>query len=34
MSELIKELEQEQLKKEVPTFNTGDTVKVYGKIRE
>ena len=34
MSEIIKELEQEQLKKEVPTFNTGDTVKVYGKIRE
>ena len=34
MSEIIKELEQEQLKKEVPQFNTGDTVKVYGKIRE
>ena len=34
MSEIIKELEQEQLKKEVPTFNTGDTVKVYGKIRK
>ena len=34
MNEVIKSIEQEQLKKEVPVFNVGDTVKVYGKIRE
>lgn len=33
-SEIIKELEQEQLKKEVPEFNVGDTVKVHGLIKE
>lgn len=34
MSEIIKEIEQAQLKEEVPSFNVGDTVKVYGKIKE
>lgn len=33
MSEIIKSLEKEQLK-EVANFNVGDTVKVYGKIKE
>ena len=30
-SEIIKSIEAEQLKAEVPQFNVGDTVKVYGK---
>ncbi len=34
MSEIIKKLEQEQLKENAPKFNVGDTVKVYGKIKE
>ena len=34
MSEIIKKLEQEQLKENAPQFNVGDTVKVYGKITE
>ena len=34
MSEIIKELEKEQLKAEVPQFNVGDTVKVHGRIKE
>lgn len=34
MSEIIKKLEAEQMKSEVPAFNVGDTVKVYGKIKE
>ena len=33
-SEIIKNIEAAQLKAEVPEFNTGDTVKVYGKIKE
>ena len=33
-SEIIKSIEAEQLKAEVPQFNVGDTVKVYGKIKE
>ena len=33
-AEIIKELEKEQLKSEVPSFNVGDTVKVHGKIKE
>jgi len=32
--EIIKNIENEQLKAEVPAFNVGDTVKVYGKIKE
>ena len=34
MNEIIQKIEQEQLKKEVPQFRTGDTVRVYGKIKE
>ncbi|MCR5475670.1 MAG: 50S ribosomal protein L19 [Lachnospiraceae bacterium] len=34
MSDIIREIEQEQLKETVPEFNIGDTVKVYGKIKE
>jgi len=32
--EIIKNIESEQLKAEVPQFNVGDTVRVYGKIKE
>ena len=31
---IIKNIEQGQLKAEVPAFNTGDTVRVYNKIKE
>jgi len=31
---IIKELEKEQLKSEVPQFNVGDTVRVYAKVVE
>ena len=34
MSDIIKELENAQLKAEVPAFNVGDTVKVFAKIKE
>ena len=34
MSDIIKEIEAEQLKSEVPAFEVGDTVKVHGKIKE
>lgn len=34
MNEIIKEIEAAQLKAEVPEFSTGDTVRVYGKIKE
>lgn len=34
MSDIIREIEAEQLKESVPEFNVGDTVKVYGKIKE
>lgn len=34
MNEIIKEIEAEQLKETVSEFNVGDTVKVYGKIKE
>ena len=33
-SEIIKSIEAEQLKAEVPEFHVGDTVKVYGRIKE
>jgi len=33
-SEVIKEIEQSQLKAEVTEFNVGDTVKVHAKIKE
>lgn len=32
--EIIRGIESEQLKEEVPQFSVGDTVKVYGKIKE
>ena len=34
MNDIIKEIEAEQLKESVDKFNVGDTVKVYGKIKE
>ena len=34
MNELIREIEAEQMKAEVSEFEVGDTVKVYGKIKE
>ena len=34
MNEIIREIEAAQLKESVPEFCVGDTVKVYGKIRE
>lgn len=34
MNEIIREIEKEQLKETVSDFNVGDTVKVYGKIKE
>ena len=33
MSDIIREIEAEQLKSQVDDFNVGDTVKVYGKIK-
>ena len=34
MNEIIKKIEAEQLKAEVPEFNVGDTVRVYAKVKE
>ena len=34
MNEIIKNIEAAQLKAEAQAFNVGDTVKVYGKIKE
>jgi len=34
MNDIIKSIEQEQLKQDIPSFNIGDTVKVYAKIKE
>ena len=34
MNNIIKEIEQEQLKENVSEFSIGDTVKVYAKIKE
>ncbi len=34
MNEIIKNIEAAQLKAEVPEFNVGDTVRVYGRIKE
>ena len=34
MNEIIKNIEDAQLKAEVPQFNVGDTVRVHGKIKE
>ena len=33
-SEIIKNIEAEQLRADAPEFNVGDTVKVFGKIKE
>ncbi len=33
-AEIIRNIEKEQLKADVSEFNVGDTVKVYGKIKE
>lgn len=34
MNEIIRQIEAEQLKSEIADFRIGDTVKVYGKIKE
>ena len=34
MNKIIREIEAEQLKDKIDEFNVGDTVKVYGKIKE
>ncbi|MER2024850.1 MAG: 50S ribosomal protein L19 [Eubacteriales bacterium] len=34
MNDIIKKIEAEQLKSEVPQFRVGDTVRVHGKIKE
>lgn len=34
MNEIIRALEEEQLNKDLPSFNVGDTVRVYAKIKE
>ena len=34
MNDIIRNIEAEQLKENAPVFNVGDTVKVYGKIKE
>ena len=34
MNDIIKKIEDAQLKAEAPEFRVGDTVKVYGKIKK
>lgn len=34
MNDIIKSIEDAQLKADVPEFNVGDTVKVYAKVKE
>ena len=34
MNDIIKNIEAEQLKEQAPEFRVGDTVRVYGKIKE
>ena len=34
MNDIIKNIEAAQMKAEVPQFSVGDTVKIYGKIKE
>ena len=34
MNEIIKKIEEEQLKSEIPAFRVGDTVRVHGLIKE
>ena len=33
-AEIIREIEQEQLKSDIPAFQVGDTIRVYAKIKE
>ena len=34
MNDIIKSIEKEQLKENVPAFNVGDTVRVYAQVKE
>lgn len=34
MNDIIRNIEAAQLKAEIPSFNVGDTVKVYAKVKE
>ena len=34
MNEIIRQIEEEQMKQDITPFNVGDTIKVYGKIKE
>jgi large subunit ribosomal protein L19 len=34
MNPIIREIENEQLKKEIPSFKAGDTIRVYARIKE
>ncbi len=34
MNEIIRKIEEEQIKEDPPQFHVGDTVKVYGRIKE
>ena len=34
MNDIIRNIEEAQLRADAPQFNVGDTVKVYGKIKE
>ncbi|WP_058485550.1 50S ribosomal protein L19 [Defluviitalea phaphyphila] len=34
MNQIIKEIEQEQLRSDITPFNVGDTVRVYAKVKE
>ncbi|MFP4697513.1 MAG: 50S ribosomal protein L19 [Eubacteriales bacterium] len=34
MNDIIRNIEAEQMKKEIPSFNVGDTVRVYAKVKE
>ena len=34
MNEIIRSIEQEQIKPEITEFGVGDTIRVYGKIKE
>ena len=34
MQEIIKKIEEEKLKKDITEFRVGDTIRVYGKIKE
>lgn len=33
-AEIIREIEKEQLKSDIPQFQVGDTIRVYAKIKE